>query len=225
MKDIIVHTYDEAVKVMQEVGILPLAKLIPDHPSLSGITKEEQWHSDTEFDPWRWRVRFPGDGTAAYGKFLKKKAVFIARDLVPLVYAILGSARSGQERYEDGLLSKAACELLAIIDAQQGIETRSLRAAAGMKAVDKKKEFDQAVIELQGTMDIVISGVKARRNEAGEINGWNSTSYETMPHWMEQTRIEAAAIPIAEAKERLHGRLSQSSSAEAMAYMGKIFGW
>ncbi|MCM3341065.1 hypothetical protein M3650_21115 [Paenibacillus sp. MER TA 81-3] len=47
MKDIIVHTYDEAVEVMQEVGILPLAKLIPDHPSLSGITKEEQWHSDT----------------------------------------------------------------------------------------------------------------------------------------------------------------------------------
>ncbi|MCY9515005.1 AlkZ-related protein [Paenibacillus apiarius] len=225
MKQYSAHTYEEAVLVIQEVGILPLAKLIPDHPSLGGITKAEQWHSDTEFDPWRWRVRFPGDGTAAYGKFLKKKAIFIARDLVPLVYAILGSPRSGQARYEDGLLSKPACELLAIIEAQQGIETRSLRAAAGMKAVEKKKEFDQAVIELQGTMDIAISGVKARRNEAGEINGWNSTSYETMPHWMEHTGIEAAAIPIEDVRERLHERLSQSSSAEAMAYMGKIFGW
>nr|WP_242069592.1 hypothetical protein [Paenibacillus dendritiformis] len=134
MKQTMIDTYDEAIGVIRACGILPLAPLIPDHPSLAGITLPERWHSDTELDPWRWRVRFPGDGIAAYGKFVKKKAIFVARDLILPVKTLLGSSRSIAERYGDGLVSKAAREVYAKIEEEQGIETRALRAAPGMKA-------------------------------------------------------------------------------------------
>lgn len=60
-------------EIVAKIGILPLATLIPEHPSLNGLTKAENWHTGSELDPWSWRVRFPGEGLAGYGKFVKKK--------------------------------------------------------------------------------------------------------------------------------------------------------
>ncbi|BFH68838.1 hypothetical protein J27TS7_23460 [Paenibacillus dendritiformis] len=225
MRQPMIDTYEEAIEAVRACGILPLAPLIPDHPSLSGITLPERWHSDTELDPWRWRVRFPGDGIAAYGKFMKKKAILVASDLVPSVRSLLGSSRSIAQRYGDGLISKAAKEVYAIIEEEQGIETRALRASAGMKAKESKKEFDQALAELQSGFDIVISGVRAPRNEAGEVNGWNSTCFETVEHWMEGAGIPLAPMSAHEARSRLQARLGEHSSPQAMAYFAKVFGF
>lgn len=66
-------TFEDAAELVAHIGILPLAPLIPEHPSLKSLTREEDWHTDTELDPWQWRVRFPGEGQATYGKFLKKR--------------------------------------------------------------------------------------------------------------------------------------------------------
>jgi hypothetical protein len=68
------------MKVIEEFGVLPLAPLIPEFPSLNSITAPESWHSDTEFDPW---INFSAEGVAAYGKFIKKKSVFISRQMFP----------------------------------------------------------------------------------------------------------------------------------------------
>lgn len=55
-----VNSYDEAVQVIKQVGFLPLATLIPNHPSLGSITNSTNWHTGSSMDPWLWRVRFPG---------------------------------------------------------------------------------------------------------------------------------------------------------------------
>ncbi len=106
-----VNNYDEAVKLIEELGILPLASLIPDYPSLESVTPQTSWHSDTEQDPWKWRVRFPAEGKAAYGKFMKKKAVLVSPDWFPLVFNALRLGPSAEACYRDGLLSQAAWEL------------------------------------------------------------------------------------------------------------------
>ena len=71
----------------------------------------EQWLTGTEADPWLWRTRLPSDGTAAYGKFIKKKPVLISRELFPWVKVILGSNLSIEVRYQQGLISKDALVL------------------------------------------------------------------------------------------------------------------
>lgn len=68
-----VITYEEAVQRIQSIGLLPLAPLFAEYPSLSSLTPKEHWHKDDEFDPWLWRSRLAEEGIAAYGKFVKRK--------------------------------------------------------------------------------------------------------------------------------------------------------
>src|SRR5690348_17718567 len=102
-----IRSYEEAVVFIKKIGILPLSPLISNHPSLDSITSQEDWYTGSNLDPWLWRARFPGDGSAAYGKFIKKKSMLISRELVPWVKAILGSTLSLQDRYQRGVVSKA----------------------------------------------------------------------------------------------------------------------
>ena len=223
MKKYKVNTYEEAISVIQEIGFLPLAQLIPNYPSLDSITTKEHWHTVSEMDPWLWRAKFPGDGVATYGKFVKKKSVLISSELLPLIRAILGSPLSVNERYRDGIMSREAVELYAQISENEGIDTRVLRVQAGMKDKDMKKPFDNALLELQGSMDIVVSGTKAKTNEAGEKNGWSSTSFETMEYWAEKNKISETTVEIDDAKMKLKDHFTSFCSPETMKAFNKIF--
>ncbi|KRF34593.1 hypothetical protein [Paenibacillus sp. Soil787] len=223
MKEQKIHTYEEAVQLIHEVGILPLAPLIPDHPSLYQVTHGEPWLTGTDLDPWVWRARFPSDGTAAYGKFLKKKSVFISRKLFPWIKAILGSPQPIEDRYKHGLVSKASVELFHQVKEDEGIETRSLRFKTGMNAKEMKKTFGQGILDLQGTLDIVISGVKESRISLDENSAWQSTSFETADHWMESVGLHEFNIDPKIAKEKLHARLKSSCSPDSMKYFAKLF--
>lgn len=221
MREYLINTYQEAIEVIKEVGILPLAGLVPNHPSLASITPEANWHTGSELDPWRWRTKFAVDGEAAYGKFLKKKAVLIAREWFPLVQAILGSKESMARRYEAGLVSHTAYQLYQLIQEEEGIETRALRTKAKLKDKESKKIYEQGITELQGSLDIVIAGVKPRTNELGEVNGWNSTSFQTTAYWMQEVGLEASPLSKEEAVEELIGRLKMVSTPEALRFFTK----
>ncbi|WP_232510223.1 AlkZ-related protein [Paenibacillus crassostreae] len=219
----ITNTYEEATQIIKRVGILPLAPLIPGHPSLGSITEPNQWHSGTIHDPWSWRVRFPGDGTAAYGKMFKKKAILVSRDWFPYVLKVLGHSDEPDKRYKDGLLSKAALDVYHVILDDEGIDTRELRGRVGMKAKEMKLTFDNALLELQGNLDIVISGVKEKVNDKGEPNGWNSTSYETVSHWMLDAGITELSKTREEAGSDLNHMLKSVCTPEALKYLQKQF--
>jgi hypothetical protein len=222
LKEYRIKTYEEATQVIKELGILPLATLVPQYPSLDSMTLKENWHTGSEFDPWLWRAMFPSEGTAAYGKFLKKKSVLISNELLPLVRAVLGSKESIEKRYSDGLVSREALELYKLIREEEGIDTRVLRVKAGMKDKEKKKAFDQALVELQGSMDIVVAGTKEKTNDLGEKNGWSSTSFETMDHWATMNNV-AQVSNLVEAKAALKNHLEKVSNPEAMKAFNKIF--
>lgn len=198
-----VKTYEEAVKVIEEIGLLPLATLIPDFPSLNSITLEEAWHSGTEFDPWNWRTKFSSDGVAGYGKFMKEKSVLVSRRLLPYVKMVLGFNDTVEERYYNGNVSKEALHLFRIIHLDEGIDTRALRTKADMREKEKKKIFENALVELQGSMDIVISGIQEKTDTNGEKNGWSSTSFETYDSWAKRNHIESIDLDREEAKKYL----------------------
>lgn len=223
MKEYKVHTYEEAIYVIREIGFLPLAKLIPNYPSLDSVTVKEHWHTGSELDPWMWRAKFPGDGAAAYGKFVKKKSVLLSTELLPFIRAILGSPLSVEDRYRDGQMSREAVELFALIKENEGIDTRVLRVEAGMKDKEKKKLFDNALLELQGSMDIVVSGTKAKTNEAGEKNGWSSTSFETMTYWAKSHRIDESWFEKEDAKMKVRDHFAAFCCPDAMKTINKLF--
>lgn len=218
-----VKTYEEAIKVIERIGLLPLAPLLPDYPSLNSITSEDCWHSETEFDPWIWRTRFSSDGVAGYGKFIKKKSVLVSRQLLPYMKEILGYHESVEERYFNGNVSNEAFNLYKIISQEEGIDTRELRAKADLKEKEKKKIFDNALVELQGTMDIVISGIQEKKNAAGEKNGWSSTAFETYDSWATRNKIDIINTDREGAMKYLKVHFSNvSSSIESVKKLEKI---
>jgi hypothetical protein len=114
-------------------------------------------------------------------------------------------------------------ELYKLIREEEGIDTRVLRVKAGMKDKEKKKAFDQALLELQGSMDIVVSGTKEKTNELGEKNGWSSTSFETMENWAKRNNVGQADMDIEAAKQELKNHLEIICEPEALKAFGKIF--
>lgn len=209
--------------VIKELGLLPLAPLLPDYPSLTSITSKESWHSETEFDPWIWRTKFSVDGVAGYGKFIKKKSVLVSREVLPYVKKVLGYDESIEERYFSGQVSKEAFNLYTIVSQTEGVDTRLLRTKSGLKDKKDKKVFENALVELQGTLDIVISGIQEKTNVDGEKNGWSSMAFETYDSWSRRNHIERIDMDKEEAKECLFTRFSTVCSEDAAKKLRKIF--
>ncbi len=218
-----VETYEEACKALAHWEILPLSSFIPEHPSLEALTLPRAWHTGLQTDPWLWRDRFPTEGVAAYGRFLAGKPVLIARELFPLVKCALSPVESIEERYEAGLLARSTVRIYELISEQDGIDVRALRKLAGMQDKASKGNFDRALIDLQSSAAILISGISARLNEHGNKSGWNSTCYMLADHWMNEHKLAPLNISREEAQAQLFARLEPCWSAGALRYLrGKL---
>ena len=86
-----IHSVDEAIKYINELGFLPLFKNDIDGFSLEERTVPEYWWSDDpEIDPWMWRAIIARWHDIVYGKFFDKKAGFISKKWLPVLLIIAG---------------------------------------------------------------------------------------------------------------------------------------
>ena len=217
----IVKTYEEASRVVEQLGILPLSGFISDHPSLDSITDPAAWHTGADTDPWHWRDRFASEGSAAYGRFIGSRPILIASGVFPLVKCLLAAPQTVTERYASGLLTRSTVQIYEIIQHNQNIEVRTLRKLAGMQDKANKNAFDHALIDLQNTADIVISGVAENRNDQGTKSGWNGTCYMLAEHWMEEHGIKHLQLAPADAQTRLFAWLKPRWEENAVLYLQK----
>jgi len=218
---LIVKTYGEACRAVEQLGILPLSGFIPAHPSLDSITEPAAWHTGTDIDPWHWRDRFASEGIAAYGRFIGSRPILIAHGVFPLVKCLLASPQTVKERYAAGLLARSTEQIYEIIQHNHGIEVRVLRKLVGMQDKTDKTAFDHALIDLQNTADIVISGVAENRNDNGNKSGWNGTCYMLAEHWMEEHGIKPLSLVPADARTQLFAWLKPRWDEYAMLYLQK----
>lgn len=221
MPHLIVKTFAEASGAVEQLGILPLSGFIPDHPSLDSITAPAAWHTGSETDPWQWRDRFAAEGIAAYGRFIGSRPTLIAQSVFPLVKCLLAPPQTVQERYAAGLLARSTMQIYEIIAQHHSIEVRALRKLAGMQDKGDKNAFDHALIDLQNTADIVISGVAENRNEQGQKSGWNGTCYMLATRWMEEHAIPPLSLAPADAKTQLFAWLKPRWEENALSYLQK----
>ncbi len=219
----IVNTYEEACHVIEDLGVVPLSSFIPGHPSLVSITREAAWHTGTDTDPWLWRDRFAGEGVAAYGRFLAGKPTLISRGMFPLVRCLLAPSETVADRYAAGILARPAARIYECIRENEGIDVRTLRMLTGMQGTSDKRAFDGSLTDLQGTSDIVISGISERLNEHGNKSGWNSTCYMLADHWMELHGIASVLFTREEAKTKLYAWIEQRWDESAIRYFKKKF--
>jgi hypothetical protein len=215
----IINTFNEACNVVEHLGILPLSSFIPNHPSLVSITRDDAWHTGMDTDPWLWRDGFAGEGIAAYGRFLAGKPILISRQFFPLVKCALSPSESVTGRYMAGNLARSAYKIYECIRENDGIDVKRLRILTGMQQTSEKRAFDRTLVDLQSTIDIVISGISERLNEYGNKSGWNSTCYMLADRWMEQYGIEPILYSREEAKTDLYSWIEQRWDESAVHYV------
>lgn len=214
-----ISTYPEFIKLVEKYKIFPFSDFIPDHPSLSSVVPSDSWHTETEFDPWPWRVKIVKDEHAAYGKFFGTKGCFISVDLFPKVQLLLAQGKSVEERYSSGLMSQNARNIYQIVKEAGNIDSRNLRKESRLTAKEQKKDYDRALVDLQNFADIVITGAQ----ESDFDGGWSSMCFESSEHWLQVTlgKELGSKEELAEARTAVKTALSEICSAKALKYLDK----
>jgi hypothetical protein len=105
--------------LVNKIGFLPLFK-----GAIEGFSVEEHtnpgdwWSGNPEKDPWEWRSIIAAEGNIAYGKLFQNKAGFISREWYPYFVSYRRDGYDFDSRYEDGLISKKAKNIIDVLTEQ-----------------------------------------------------------------------------------------------------------
>mgnify|MGYP000584611069 CR=1 FL=1 len=103
------HTVDELIGYIEEVGFLPLFRNeIPGFSVEERTTEKYWWSEDPQRDPWVWREIIARRGDIAYGKFFHNKAGFISKKWFPYFANYRRAGYDFDARWDDEL-AKCIC--------------------------------------------------------------------------------------------------------------------
>ncbi len=225
-----VRTEQQALDFLRDVGLCLLfsAKDV-ELPSLwgalcGGDRPVPSHHNDHELGlAWRWKDTLPIAGQVLYGKFLRKRPVFISLDLAPHFYALSPNygdlAGDYLQDYLDGRLSVEAKQVYEVLLEQGALPTSRLRLEAGLGGKANAGRFDRALAELQ--MDFRITKVAI-----SDANRWGYCYvYDLLPRHFSQVVEAAETITGRQARETILLRYLETVVATTPHDVCKIFGW
>lgn len=228
--DLRVNTEEEALAFLNDVGLCSLfsAKGI-ELPSLWGALCGEdrplpRQHDSRELGlAWQWKDTLPIAGQVLYGKFLRKKPVFISLDLAPHFYALSPNygdlAEDFLQDYADGRLSVESKQVYETLLELGALPTSRLRREAGLAGKTNATRFDRALAELQ--MDFRI--VKVAISDA---NRWGYCYvYDLLPRGFPEVVQASRSIKGRQARETILLRYLRTVIAATPQQVSKVLGW
>ena len=180
-----IHTVDEAIAYINEIGFLPLFK-----NDIPGFSLEERtvakywWSGDRKRDPWEWREIIAGSGQVAYGKFFDKKAGFISKEWFPYFANYRRDGYDFDALWDDekaSIRQKKIMDLFAEENADAEIFSFEVKQNAGF-GKGGEKNFEGTVTDLEMKMYLCMRDFRQRKNKKGESYGWSIAVYSTPEH-------------------------------------------
>lgn len=180
-----IHTVEEAIAYINEVGFLPLFKNdIPGFSMEERTTPEYWWCDIPEKDPWLWRAIIAGKHDIVYGKFFDKKAGFISKKWLPVFANYRRDGYDFDALYEDGkapLKHKRIMENFMDGNEDTEIFSSELKKLAGF-GKEGYKGFEGAVTGLMMQAYLCNCAFKKRVNKKGAEYGWDVAVYSSPEH-------------------------------------------
>lgn len=180
-----IHTVEEAIAYINEVGFLPLFKNDIPGFSLEERTTPEYWWCDIpEKDPWLWRAIIAEKHDIVYGKFFDKKAGFISKKWLPVFANYRRDGYDFDALYEDGkapLKHKRIMENFMEGNEDTEIFSSELKKLAGF-GKEGYKGFEGAVTGLMMQIYLCNCDFKKRVNKKGAEYGWDVAVYSSPEH-------------------------------------------
>lgn len=225
-----VRTEVEALEFLNDVGICSLfsAKEI-ELPSLWGALcgkdrRVPERHDDHELGlAWHWKDTLPNSGRVLYGKYLRKKPVFVSLELAPYLYALSPNygnpAEDYLQDYRDGRLAVEAKQVYQVLLEQGALPTSRLRLEAGLGGSANAPRFDRALAELQMEMRITKVAIS-------DANRWGYCYvYDLLPRHYPGVVEAAKEISGRQARERILVCYLNTVLAATCQTVSSLFGW
>lgn len=225
-----VRTKEDALEFLNDVGLCLLFSASDiELPSLWGALCGEDrpvpsHHDNRELGlAWRWKDELPVAGKVLYGKFLRRKPVFISLDLAPHFYALSPNygdlAEDYMQDYLDGRLSVEAKQVFEVLLVEGALPTSRLRLEAGLGGKANASRFDRALAELQ--MDFRISKVAI-----SDANRWGYCYvYDLLPRHFSEAVEAAQAVTGRQARDVILLHYLRTVVASTAREVCKLFGW
>ena len=165
------HTVQDAINYINEIGFLPLFK-----NSIPGFSLEERtvpeywWCGNPKVDPWEWRELIARSGEVAYGKFFEKKAGFISREWLPYFANFRRDGYDFDALWDDEKASRRQKKIMDLFNAEAEIYSNEIKARAGF-GKGGEKGFDGTMTDLQMKTYLTVRDFRQRKNKKGELYG------------------------------------------------------
>lgn len=221
------HTYEDLVAYVNEVGLLLFSGGGPAGiPSIGDVTREEQWHSGSEAtDPWRWKERAVTEKALAFGNVLGGRKGFLSFALYPLFVAAYTPPRSLEERYEEGLVSRATWQVWQLFQEGDVYTTFQVRKAMGVTKKQGASPVDRALVTLQQEFLVSVCGNRQKIGRDGLPYGWSSNAYCRTDTYAPQCLAQAEGLGRREAEEKIYDHCARLDPAADRAALSKwLFG-
>ncbi len=158
----------------------------------------EHSHHDPELIlTWNLKDRLPAKRRVFYGKLIFGKPSMISLAQFPDFYALHGPQHDEQYRYEyeDGLLSRAAKQVMDALVERHPQTTKELKWSSGLHTSQNRPTFDRAVAELQRKLQITM--IEARYDPAFTY------VWDLLETWLPESVAQGREIPRNEAIYRI----------------------
>lgn len=171
MKEGTLHTCQELIDYIGQVGFLPLLSM-----GVAGWSAEEMVDEDCQYTKlpdggwewplWEWKGPILQESGCAYGKFFRSKAAFISREWWP---DFCNYRRSLYPQPEEGSIEEI---ILVTLKEYGSLITRKLRAACGFTGPKMRSRFDAYITRLEMGGYIVTQDFVYPRDRHNREYGW-----------------------------------------------------
>jgi hypothetical protein len=224
-----VRNEEEALAFLNDVGLcLLFSAQDVELPTLWGaISGSDRDLAEDRYDEalgwaWEWKDTLAIAGRILYGKYLRKKPVFISLDLVPHFYALSGNYGELDdylEEYREGRLSDEARRVYEALLEHGALPTSRLRREARLYGHDLASRFERALTELQMGFKIVKVGIS-------DANRWKYCYvYDLFLRRFPEQAAAARSIHSTEAMRTILRRYLSTVIAATPEQIVRLFGW
>ena len=172
-----IRSAEDLTVLVQEIGFLPFFHNEIPGFSIEACTPPELWFSETEDGPWEWKGPVARTRTCLYGKFYRKKAIFVSAALAP---DFLNYRRDGYDfdaRFDEGKAFYADKPVFDAVETAGPITSERLKRVCGFER--GSKGFDPIVARLQMQTYLCISDFVYHEDRFGKPYGWGVAQYAT----------------------------------------------
>ncbi|MFN8628195.1 MAG: hypothetical protein U0587_19765 [Candidatus Binatia bacterium] len=127
--------------------------------------RQLEFPQHSHYDPevglaWELKDRLPAAGKVFYAKLIRGKPTFVAWDVFPDVYRLLGPRHDYLREYRDGLLSPVAKTILDALHRRCPQDTLELKLATNLARPNQRRAFDTAMAEVQQKLHVAMCEVR-----------------------------------------------------------------